>query len=171
MNFFEAVESRYSYRGRYTDAPVPEEDVKKILDAGMRAPSGCNAQTTYYYAITNKDIHQKLIEIFNWDNPFTAPVIIVVATEKVTFDWGFDCELEDYSAAVENMLLAATALGYASCWYDGSTRMNGNAEKIAALLNVPENLTVRTYMAIGVPETPGKQASRKPMDERVVWVK
>ncbi len=48
MDLFEAIEGRYSYRGAFTDAPVPREDLVRIVEAGLKAPSGCNAQTTTF---------------------------------------------------------------------------------------------------------------------------
>ena len=115
MDFFKAIESRHSYRAAYTDANIPEADLVKILDAGIRAPSGCNAQTTSFILVTNPELRSQITNILNSENIKTAPALIIVTTEKVTFNFGLDFELEDYGAAVENILLAATALGYASC--------------------------------------------------------
>ena len=42
METFEAIKNRHSYRGKYKPVPVPREDLTKILEAGMAAPSGCN---------------------------------------------------------------------------------------------------------------------------------
>ena len=171
MDFIEAVELRHSYRGAYTNDVVPESDIIKILDAGIRAPSGCNTQTTSFIVVTNPELRAKIANALPCDMTKTAPVLIIAITEKVTFEWGFDCEIEDYGAAVENILLAATALGYASCWLDGQTRLDGVYEKLTDLLNVPKGKTVRTILPIGVPASQGKQADRKPCDERVEWRK
>jgi len=171
MNFFEIAASRYSHRAKFTSAKVPEADLIKIMEAATQAPSGCNAQTTYFTVVTDPTLLAKLAEILSNDATQTAPAIIVVATEKVTFDFGvpMEFEIEDYAAAVQNILLAATALGYASCWYDGGTRLNDNDKKIAELLDIPATRQVRTLLPIGVPETVGTQAGRKPMAERVAW--
>lgn len=169
MNFFKAVAERHSYRSNFKAVDVPERDIIKIIDAGIRAPSGCNAQTTSFIVVANKQLREEIAKIFKSDSLTTAPVIIVVATKKVTFDFDLDFELEDYGAAVENILLAATALGYASLWLDGGTRLGGTNSALAELLDVPSDLQIRTIMPIGVPENPGKQAARKPFDERVTW--
>ena len=171
MDFFKAVELRHSYRGAYTDDPVPEGDIIKILDAGIRAPSGCNTQTTSFIVVTNPELRAKIAEALPCDMNKTAPVLIIAITEKVTFKWGFDCEIEDYGAAVENILLAATALGYASCWLDGQVRFDGVCDALTNMLDVPKNKTVRAILPIGVPASVGKQAARKPFDERVEWKK
>lgn len=51
MDLFEAVARRHSYRGPYTDQPVPREDLRKIVQAGIQAPSGRNEQTTSFVII------------------------------------------------------------------------------------------------------------------------
>jgi nitroreductase len=77
--------------------------------------------------------------------------------------------LQDYAAAVQNMLLAITGLGYASVWLDGVLRSRGIAEKIGALLNVPQgkNMTVTVILPVGVPEEKGRQNDRLPFEQRV----
>ena len=167
MDFFEIVSKRYSHRGAFTSAPVPKEDVLKIVTAAMQAPSGCNAQTTFFTVVTDPKLIAALGEIITADAVRTAPVVVVVSTVKETFNFGLDFELEDYGAAVENILLGATALGYASCWFDGTSRLNGNDEKIRALLGVPVGQQVRTLLPIGVPQQVGAQAPRKALEDRV----
>jgi len=169
MDFFEAIESRYSYRGAYTDANVSDADLIKILDAGIRAPSGCNAQTTSFVLVTNPALRAKIAQIFGPDPIRTAPALIVVVTEKITFDFGLDFELEDYGAAVENILLAITALGYASCWYGGGVRLGGVFEKLEKLLDLPPEKNVHCILPVGVPVKHGVQPGRKAFDERVDW--
>jgi len=171
MDFFEAAAKRYSHRANYTNAPVPEADLVKIVTAGLQAPSGGNKQTTDFIIVTNPDIRRELSNILVCDAIRTAPAIIVGLTKYDPFDFGLAFEVEDYSAAVQNILLAATALGYASCWFDGTTRLDGRDKKMATLLGVAENYSVRTLLPIGVPENHGLPASRKPFSERVRWVR
>ena len=171
MDFFKAIESRYSHRTAYADKAVPEEDLIKILDAGIRAPSGCNAQTTSFVLVTNSELRSKIASALANEAVSTAPALIIVTTKKVTFDFGLDFELEDYGAAVENILLASAALGYASCWFDGMTRLNGVCESIAGILEIPAEKQVRCILPVGVPLKQGAQAGRKPFDDRVDWRK
>ena len=155
----------------FTNELVPDAHIIKILDAGLRAPSGCNAQTTSFIIITNPELRAKIANALPCDMTKTAPVLIIVLTEKVIFKWGFDCEIEDYGAAVENILLAATAFGYASCWLDGQVRLDGVCDALTEMLDVPKGKTVRTILPIGVPVKQGTQATRKPFDERVKWIR
>ena len=56
MNTFEALTGRYSYRGIYQNAPVPREDLERIMQAGLDAPSGCNTQTTSLIAVDDPEV-------------------------------------------------------------------------------------------------------------------
>ncbi|MGI5174333.1 nitroreductase family protein [Treponema sp. OMZ 840] len=167
MDFFEAIEKRYSFRGEYTDKTVSKQDMRKILDAGIRAPSGRNGQTTSFIAVTDKDLLKKIAGVIDKPCVKTAPLIIAVLTEKVEVFEGRSFEIEDYGAAVENILLAATALGYASLWLDGYTGSGNNSRRLAEILDVPSHLTVRTILPVGVPAEEGKQRERKAFEERV----
>ena len=169
MDFFAAIKARHSYRSSYAETQVPDNDLIQILDAGIRAPSGCNAQTTSFILVTNPALRTEIGKALSGPAVATAPALIVVTTEKHTFDFGLDFELEDYAAAVENILLAATALGYASCWLDGVTRLNGVCDEIARILDVPEGKQVRCVLPLGKPKETGVQPSRKPFDVRVDW--
>jgi len=171
MDFFKAVEERHSYRGPMESAPIPEDDLIKIVDAGIRAPSGCNGQTTSFIIVTNADTRGEIAKIFNNEALSSAPAIIVMYTKKHTFDFGLDFELEDYAAAVQNILLAATAMGYGSLWLDGQTRLDGNDAALSKLLGIAQDLQVRTVIPIGVAKNPGKQAPRKAFNERATWIK
>ena len=63
MNTFQAINERYSYRGKYLPTPVPREHLMKIMEAGCAAPSGCNKQTTSFIAVDDPAILAQLAEI------------------------------------------------------------------------------------------------------------
>ncbi|MCR5023212.1 MAG: nitroreductase family protein, partial [Lachnospiraceae bacterium] len=60
MDFFETVEKRASYRSSFVDREVPESDIRKIITAGLHAPSGYNFQTTSYVVIRDPEMKEKL---------------------------------------------------------------------------------------------------------------
>jgi nitroreductase len=168
IDFFEAVRSRGSYRKAFTEAPIPREHLKQILDAGIRAPSGYNGQSTSFVVVTDAGAKQKLISIAG-SRPVleTAQAIIVVVMDpQATSDKEFLFGVEDYSAAVENMLLAITSLGYASVWIDGALRSNDVARRIGDLIGVPADREVRVILPVGVPAEPVTQAKKRGMGER-----
>ena len=60
MEFFDVIKNRGSYRGEFEKADIPQEDLRRILDAGIRAPSSYNLQTTTFYAVTNETLRHAL---------------------------------------------------------------------------------------------------------------
>ena len=63
MEFFETVQKRHSYRGAFWDKPIPDADIRRILQAGISAPSGYNAQTTRFAVVTEPELLQ---EVCDW---------------------------------------------------------------------------------------------------------
>ena len=84
MNVLEAINSRRSYRGKFKDTPVPREDLVKIMEAGIAAPSGCNKQTTSLIAIDDPDMLSKIKGVIDPPVAQTAPAAICVAGTKAT---------------------------------------------------------------------------------------
>jgi nitroreductase len=168
MELFEAIAGRHSYRGEFKNIPVPREDLRKIVEAGIMAPSGCNAQTTHFAIVDDPVILTEIGKIVSKTAVQTAPAIIAVIMKAEPAYPGMCFGVQDYSAAVQNMLLAITGLGYASVWLDGVLRLGDIAERIGSLLNVPQgqNMTVTVILPVGIPEEEGRQNDRLPFEQR-----
>ena len=76
MEFFEAVNSRASYRWKYESIPVPREDLKKIIEAGLAAPSGCNLQTTHIVGIDDPELIARMGALLDKGYFATAPAAV-----------------------------------------------------------------------------------------------
>jgi nitroreductase len=79
---------------------------------------------------------------------------------------GCHFQIEDCSAAVQNMLLAITDMGFASVWIDGWLRTAGHATTIAQLLGVPDSKVVQIILPIGLPKYPPRGPEKQPFDQR-----
>jgi nitroreductase len=169
MELFEAIEKRYSYRGAFADGDVSKEDLQKIVTAGLAAPTGCNAQPTTFVIVDDEAILEK-IRAMHPNNKAMQQAramitcVVNVAPEAVFEDMSF--EIEDCAAAVENMLLAITGLGYASVWIDGWLRVDDRAERIGELLSVPEGKIIRIVLPIGAASEEYPRPKKKAFDER-----
>ena len=119
MNVIETIKARHSYRGKYKSIPVPREDLIRIMEAGLAAPSGCNKQTTSLIAVDDPEVLGKVRGVIDPPVGETAPALICVLTQRINAYRDRCFAVQDYSAAIENMLLAAVELGYQSCWYEG----------------------------------------------------
>ena len=168
MDYFEAVSKRGSYRGAFTSAPVPQEDLEKILEAGARAPSGYNFQTTSFVVVTDDELRKALSDMMPSEATKSAPVILVLVSAFHAAENGLSFEIEDYAAAAENILLAITSLGYAGVWMDGRMKLDDNEARVRKLLSVPDSLHVRTIIPFGKPLENVTQKEKLPLCQRIV---
>lgn len=164
MELFEALLKRRSCR-KYLNKDVKDEDIRKILEAAMAAPSAINRQPWEFYVIKNKELQEKIKNIAPaWDR--NSPLLIAVAGNKDNFIEGReDFWLEDCAAAIENMLLEATNLGLGSLWcgvYPGKERMDA----LCKLINLPSNQIPYALIHIGYADE--KNEPRTQFDKRKV---
>ena len=89
------------------------------MQAGLEAPSGCNMQTTSLIAVDDPKVLEKLHRVIVPPVGETAPAAICVLTQRINAYRDKCFAVQDYSAAIQNMLLAIVELGYQSCWYEG----------------------------------------------------
>lgn len=168
MDLFKAVEKRHSYRGPFTRARVSRAKLKRIVSAGLKAPSGCNAQTTTFVIVDDPKKLAAIRAMHGMRAVQDAKAVIACIVHKkappVYAKESF--EVEDCSAAIENMLLAITALGLGSVWIDGHLREEGRAAKLNSLLKVPRNRTVRVMLPVGVPARKVRFPKKKPFGAR-----
>jgi nitroreductase len=166
MNTLEAVKSRTSYRGRYKDTPVPREDLVKIMEAGLAAPSGCNTQTTSLIAVDAPELLEKLRQVIQSELA-GAPAMICVLTQAIPAYRDKCFHVQDYSAAIQNMLLAAVELGYQSCWVEGHiTDADKIGRQMAGILGVPAGYDLVCFLPVGIAGQPLSYVEKKPFGER-----
>ena len=166
-DIFEIIESRSSYRGTYKNEKIPREDLIKIMEAGHAAPSGCNKQTTSLIAVDEPELLKELLAMIDPPVCETAPAVICVLTQKICAYRDKRFNVQDYSAAIQNMLLAIKALGYESCWYEGHITDDDNiGAKLAERLGVPEGYDLVCVLPVGIADEPLKRVSKKPFEER-----
>ena len=151
MNVIEAINSRHSYRGKYKPDAVPREDLLTIMKAGLSAPSGCNKQTTSIICVDDPDVLKRIQAEIDPPVAETAPALICVLTQRI-FAYRDKCySVQDYSAAIENMLLTIVELGYQSCWYEGHiTDEDRIGDRIAKILDVPEDYELICILPVGI---------------------
>lgn len=167
MDIFEIMQKRHSYRGKYAPAPVPREDLTKIMEAGLAAPSGCNTQTTSLIAVDDPAVLAKLNAVMTKPVGATAPAMICVLTQRVPSYHGRCFAVQDYAAAIENMLLAIVALGYESCWVEGYvTDADKKGLRMAEILGVPEEYELVCCLPVGAAESEPKGPLKKAFEER-----
>ena len=171
MEVFDAIKQRRTIR-TFTGKEIPKSDLEKIVDAGRLAPSGMNKQVWDFIVITEKDAIAHLLGHFhspgrrygthedgNFDG---ASAIIAVILDKSHPYW-----IEDGSAATANMLLAARALGWGSCWIEGQMRVH--EEEFKKLLRVSEDKRILLMIALGEPVQWSPAPPKKALSEVLHW--
>ncbi len=169
MDVFEAIAKRHSYRGPFRDQSVPRADLQQIVQAGLQAPSGKNAQTTGFVIVDDSELVGQISRLPATNTAMQqakAFIACIVDVQPEAVYEGHNFQVEDCAAAVENMLLAVTALGYATVWIDGWLRVDQRVEKIGELLNLPVGKIIRVLLPIGDPEEARPQKEKKPFDAR-----
>ena len=114
MDLFEAVRQRRSIRV-FKDEAVPEELIEKIIEAAQWAPSACNSQEWRFIVIDNPEVKEKLLKETTAYFVGRAPLLILVLYSNRTHNFEYKDHLLSAAMAIQNMQLAAHALGLGSC--------------------------------------------------------
>ncbi len=169
MTALEAIATRTSVRA-YTDQPVAPEIVEQILRAGMAAPTAVNKQPWAFVVVDSKETLQQLADSLPYAKMLkTAPLAIVVCGDmsKALEGTGRDYWIQDASAATENILLAAHALGLGAVWTGGYPSMD-RVNSVKAVLELPSHIIPLCVIPMGYPaETPTPKDKWKPENVRV----
>jgi len=170
--------SRQSDR-KYSDKPVENEKLERIVEAGRMAPSACNAQPWKFIVVTDQKLVLKVAEAASAKligmNSFVAqaPVILVIVREKpnMSSKVGATIKNKDYSLidigiATENICLQTKAEGLGSCiigWFD--------ERQLRKLLDIPKSKRVELIITIGYSLSDQREKRRKPSAETVTYNK
>lgn len=144
---------------KYTDEPVSDEDVEGILRAGMAAPSAGNEQPWHFAVIRDREVMNRIMDVHPYAAMLAqAPVCIAVlaelALEKYAGFW-----VQDTSAATQNILLAAHALGLGAVWL-GVHPVEDRQKGIKRILGLPEGVECLSLISIGHPAEQPPPADR-----------
>jgi len=136
----------------YTDQEIDDEQVDTLLELAMSAPNRLDRQPWHFIVIRDKELQKELADFLGL-HPYleTAPVLIAAAARpKVSTTWQMDL-----SAAIENLLIAATAMGLGTAWVGEPDSMLWSTaeEMMHDALHIPTELGVRipALIAVGYP--------------------
>ena len=156
MDVFEAIRTLLAVRS-YRDTPVPDEVVRRILEAGRLTASGMNAQPWHFVVVQDRETLRQLGALAQ-SGRYTAqaPLAIVVAVDKARL------AVSDASRAIQSMLLTAWSEGVGSNWVGF-----GGLEEVKSLLGIPDSLDMLSILPLGYPagEIGQGKKKRKPLGE------
>ena len=142
----ETMLARRSIR-RYTDQPLTQEQIEQLLDAAMAAPSGNAVRPWHFVLVQDAERRKRLSRVHRWANMCAqAPLVLAVCAQSddMTF-WVDDC-----SAATENLLLMAQAMGLGGVWI-GIRQTPEYERAVREIVGAPESARVLCLLAIGYP--------------------
>ncbi len=167
MVFLELATERYSLR-KFSDQPVEQEKILRILEAARLAPSAVNYQPCHFIIVTDHELKAKIAEGYSRPWFAKAPVVIVACGDH-SMSWkrrdGKDHVDVDVAIAVDHLTLAAVELGLGTCWVCAF-----DAEHVRDVLKLPEHLEAIALVPLGYPgdeQRPIKK--RKSIEELVSW--
>ena len=168
MDFYEVIRTRRSVRS-FKKEPIPEDVLKRVLEAARVAPSGGNRQPWRFILVKDETLRQKMISACN-NQRFVAeaPLIVVACGERLPMNrGGYMGEMSvllDVSIVFTHLILAARAEGLGTCWIGAF-----NNDEIKKLLEVPDGYEVVAATPLGYPSEDvfTEPRSRKNLDEIV----
>lgn len=150
---YDNIMSRTSVRS-YADRPVEKEKIEKMLHAGMAAPTAMNRQPWHFIVVDDRALLDAIAKATpNAGMAKKAPLAIVVCGDKNKFAEGGAREMwsQDVSAATENILLQAHAMGLGAVW-TGTFPSEERMKAVTTLLNMPSNLIPFCTIVVGYPD-------------------
>ncbi|MDQ7794445.1 MAG: nitroreductase family protein [bacterium] len=163
-----AIANRRSVR-QFESTPVPDEHLRILLEAAISAPSAGNRQPWRFIVVRNPGLRLQLAQAAGGQSSVaTAPVAIVVLADLARTESRYGQRgtelyaLQDTAAAIENLLLTAVSLGYATCWVGAFDE--GQA---ARSLELPPGLRPVAIVPVGVPAGQPRSPDRRPLAEVV----
>jgi nitroreductase len=157
MDAMEAILTRRSIR-KYTGEPVPDNLIQELLKAAMAAPSARNEQPWHFIVIKDRKILDEIPKFHPFSNMLAeAPLAVVVCGDTTPLSDSY--WVEDCSAATENLLIAARALGLGTVWlgiYPGDQRV----KPLQKLCRLPDKVIPLGVIAVGWPAETKPPADR-----------
>lgn len=170
MDVFEAIRRRRSVRA-FTTKTLSNIEVEKLIDAARMAPSAGNIQPWKFVVVRRPEIKRKLVEAaLNQSFIEEASVVIVVCADEIQSDRSYGNRgttlycLQDTAAAIQNILLAAYALGLGTCWIGAF-----DEDLVREALNVPPNMRPVAIIPVGHAAEELRTPSKKALKEVIQY--
>ena len=170
-DFLELIQTRRSCR-KYQAQQITDEELKAVLEAGTYAPTSRGLQAPYIVAIQNEELRKKLGEMnaqimgVTFNPYYDAPTYVLVFAPADAHN-----PIQDGSCILENMMLAAHAIGLGSCWIHREREMFGTEEGKLLMKEwgLPDGLMGIGALALGYPaEVPAQAKPRKENYYRII---
>ncbi|MBU5678498.1 MAG: nitroreductase family protein [Candidatus Aenigmatarchaeota archaeon] len=161
METIECIKTRKSVR-KFKKKDIEKEKLIKILEAAINAPSSGNLQNWEFIIVRDEENKKHVAKAALNQNFIADASVVIIAcsnNDKIIFygKRGRDLyAIENVSAAIQNILLAANDLGIGSCWVGAF-----DEKELKKILEIPENVRPLAIIPLGYPdENPEKPVRR-----------
>ena len=170
MDFYAVIKKRKSVR-KYRSDQIPEEVLKRILEAGRIAPSAKNIQPWRFIIVRDPVIKKKIAEASRGQLWIADADIILVGCILEKIAWGrmggyMSSGPVDLAIALDHMILAAANEGLGTCWIGAFVEKD-----VKEILKVPDDVTVLALTPVGYPAEEPKDRGRKEPEQIISYDK
>ncbi|NPV88304.1 NADH dehydrogenase FAD-containing subunit [Coprothermobacteraceae bacterium] len=170
-DIFQIIAERRSVRSFKPDQ-IPEDILRKILDAALWAPTAGNLQARKFFVVRNAEMRRLLAEAAHGqDFVGQAPVVVVACSDLEAMKSAYGVRgknlysICDVSAAVQNLMLAAWAEGIGSCWIGSFEE-----QQVKELLRLPDHLQPIALVPLGYPDEKPATPRRKTWSAQIQFI-
>lgn len=158
------IKSRRSIR-KYTSAPVSEEDMGKVLEAGRWAPSGLNNQPWRFAVVRDAGLRNSISKLTRYGRIVLGAQVLIAVFLDTEKSYHREKDIQAIGACLQNMLLEAHSLGLGAVWLGEIIKSN---EQIKALLELGKELELMAVIALGHPDENPRGPGRKNLKDLIV---
>jgi len=166
MDVHTAIKTRRSVRA-YKPDPVPDESLKRILEAARLAPSAANRQQWKFVVVRDPERRKQLSRAAH-NQGFVGEAPVVITAVALDPERVMSCEVPAYAVdlaiAVDHITLAAVEEGLGTCWIGAFSQ-----EDVKRLLNIPPRYKVVALSPLGFPADQPRAKSRKELEDIVCY--
>jgi nitroreductase len=163
MDTFELIRTRRSIR-KFTDEPVPDDIVNKIIEAGTWAPSGLNNQPWKFAVIRDDELKIKISHLTHYSKIVLGANVLIAVFLDNSLSYDRTKDAQAIGACIQNMLLFIHSLGLGAVWLGQILK---NKDKVLELLDGPGEYELMAVIALGHPAKKGGKGSRKELNQTV----
>jgi nitroreductase len=165
MDLFSLIKTRRSVR-RFTDEPVSDETIDKIIEAGTWAPSGKNNQPWRFAVIRDHTVKSQVSELTHYAKCVLSAHVLIAVFLDETSSYHKIKDAQAIGSCIQNMLLTIHDEGLGAVWL-GEILKNG--DRVRDLVNGSRDLELMAVIAIGHPAGESGTGSRKEVEQTIFF--
>ncbi len=165
MDIFECIKTRRSIR-EFTDEPVTDETIDKIIETSIWAPSGLNNQPWKFAVIRDKGLQQGIADLTHYSKTVLSSNILIAVFLDQSLSYDRTKDSQAIGACIQNMLLYIHSIGLGAVWLGQILK---NKDEVLKLIGSPADLELMAVIALGHPADKGRPPERKDMESVIFF--